>query len=276
MTTHKPMTPEEIERVWHLWLTTGEMPKYVHRPWFSSNRLKPLFRQMPAEPRCTICYYPFDGMGGTIMRTAFNIKPSKLNPNLCNLCEQFAHEFKGGTEIELTMLFADVRGSTGLAERMNPTEFSRLINRFYKVTTRVLFQHNALVEKMIGDAVTGFFTPGFSKSGHAKSAVVAAREIMRATEQLPNTDPWIPIGIGVHTGEAYVGAVDSEAGEADIVVLGDTANTGARFASAAKAGEILISQATAQQAELDTKELEMRHLELKGRSEPMDVWVLKP
>lgn len=128
---------------------------------------------------------------------------------------------------------------------------------------------------MIGDTVTGFFTPGFSKSGHAKTAIEAARQIIRATGHLPAANPWIPVGIGVHTGRAFVGAVDSEAREADIVVLGDTANTGARLASAAHTGEILISQFTAQEAGFDMDGLEMRHIELKGRSEPMDVWVLK-
>jgi adenylate cyclase len=275
MTSEKLLPQAEIERVWRTYLTTGNVPDHIHRPWFTSNRLRPLFRQMPSEPRCTKCYFPFDGIGGTIMRSVFDIKPSKLNPHLCNLCEQFAKEFKGGAEVDLTILFADIRGSTGLAEKMNPTEFSRLINRFYSATTKVLFNSGALVEKMIGDAVTGFFTPGFAKAGHARTAVEAARKILKATGHRPTGSPWVPVGVGVHTGRAFVGAVNSDAGEADIVVLGDTANTGARLASAAQAGEILISQTTAQEAGFDMDGLEMRHIELKGRSEPMDVWALK-
>jgi adenylate cyclase len=223
-----------------------------------------------------MCYYPFNSIGGTIMRSVFKIKPSKMNPRECNLWEQFANQYRGGTEIDLSILFADVRGSISLAERMNPTEFSHLINRFYKITTRVLSENNAQVEKMIDDAVTGFFTPGFSKADHAKTAVEAAYQIIRATGHLAASNPWIPVGIGVHTGTAYVGAVDSKAGEADIVVLGDTANTGARLASDALTGEILISQSTAQAAGLDIDGLKTRHLRLKGRRKPIDVLVLKP
>jgi len=210
------------------------------------------------------------------MRGIFNIRSSKMNPGLCNICEQFASQFKGGTEIDLTIIFADVRGSTQLAEKMNPTEFSQLINRFFHVTTRILYANNALVEKMIGDAVTGFFTSGFSKGGHAKTAISAARQIIHATEPPHGSTPWVPVGIGIHTGRAYVGAVDTEASESDIVVMGDTANTGARIAAAASSSEILISQVTAREAGLDTVGLELRHLELKGRSQPVDVWVLRP
>jgi adenylate cyclase len=257
-----------IDEAWRIYLTTGDVPDFVGAPWYHAKRLRPLFRHLPADPRCRLCYYPFEGIGGVMMRHVFGVVPSKLNPHLCNLCEEFAEKYKGGAEIELTILFADVRGSTHLAETMKPKEFSQLINRFYNATTKILFDSGALVEKLIGDEVTGFYTPGFSGLDHARVAVEAARAIQTAT------GPWIPVGIGVHTGLAYVGSVNSDSGVTNIAVLGDTANTGARLASAAGAGEALISQATAAAAGLEPSGMEMRRLELKGRSEPIEVWVL--
>jgi adenylate cyclase len=211
---------------------------------------------------------------GAVMRQLFGYVPSRLNPTVCNVCDQFIQKFKGGAEVELSILFADVRGSTHLAESMNPTEFSRLINRFYNAATNVLYKTNALVEKLIGDAVTGFYTPGFSGSDHAQVAVQAAREILHVTGHHHPAGPWIPVGIGVHTGSAYVRAVDSDTGSADIAVFGDTANIGARLAGQASAGEIHISQATAQAAGLDSSGADIRRQMIKGRTEPIDVWVL--
>ncbi len=200
--------------------------------------------------------------------------PSKLNPQLCNECEMFAERFKGGAEVEVSILFADVRGSTPLAEKMNPMEFSSLINRFYHAATKVLFDSNAMVEKLIGDAVTGFYTTGISGHDHARRAVAAAREILQVTGHHAAGGPWIPVGVGVHTGQAYVGTVNADAGVSDIAVLGDTANIGARLAALAGPGEILVSQATAQAAGVDLSGATIRRQNVKGRSEPVDVWVL--
>ena len=209
------------------------------------------------------------------MRHFFGIVPSKLNPHLCNSCEQFAEEYRGGAEIELTILFADVRGSTSLAEKMKSKEFSQLINRFYNAATKILFDTGALVEKLIGDEVTGFYTPGFSGPNHARVAIEAAQAILAATGHHLPSGPWIPVGIGIHTGLAYVGSVSSDSGVTNIAVLGDTANTGARLASSAGAGEIYISQAAGVAAGLDPSGMDVRRLELKGRSEPVDVWVMR-
>src|SRR5512145_854050 len=115
-----------IEEAWRIYLTTGDVPDFVGAPWYHAKRLRSLFRQLPADPRCRLCYYPFEGIGGVMMRHVFGVVPSRLNRHVCNLCEEFAQKYKGGAEIELTILFADVRGSTRLAEKMKPKEFSQL------------------------------------------------------------------------------------------------------------------------------------------------------
>jgi adenylate cyclase len=263
-----------ITKVWREYLNTGDMPDYIPVPWYLTKRFQDLYRQLPDNPRCRLCHIPFEGVGGTILRHALKFAPSRLNPHICNYCDEFIQNYKGGAEVELSILFADVRGSTQLAEKMSPTEYSQIINRFYNVTTKVLFDSGALVEKLIGDAATGFYTHGIAGHNHAQIAVRSAREILRVTGHHPSAEPWVPVGIGVHTGMAYVGAVHTDTGASDITVLGDTANIGARLASMADPGEIVISQATAHAAGLEPAGIEIRRPILKGRTEPIEVWVL--
>ncbi len=197
-----------------------------------------------------------------------------MNPQLCNVCERFANKFRGGTELEVSMLFADVRGSTSLAEGIRPAEFSQQINRFYRAATNVLFHTNAFVEKLIGDEVAGFYAPGFAGPEHARVAVDAARRILKATGHDDPAGPWIPVGVGVHTGVAYIGSVEVAEGISDIALLGDAVNTTARLASKAGPGEVVISEATRTAAGLAQEGMQSRQFNLKGKSEIVDAWVL--
>jgi adenylate cyclase len=273
MDKHPEQDPE-IEAVWREYLTTGGIPKHYHQPWHEHKFLRPLVRHLPNNPRCRICYYPFEGIGGWLSKTLIGLEPSKMNPQVCNVCERFANRFQGGTELEVSMLFADVRGSTSLAEGIRPAEFSQQINRFYKAATNVLFDTNAFVEKLIGDEVVGFYVPGFAGAHHAHVAVEAAKKILEATGHKDPSGPWIPVGIGVHTGIAYVGSVEVAEGMSDIALLGDAVNTTARLASQAGPGEVVISEATRVAADLEPQGMQSRQFSLKGKSEVVDAWVL--
>jgi len=259
-------TPEAVEHLWRTYLTTGEFE--------NERRQRQLFRLLPGTPRCKICYAPFGGVGSIFVRTIYGKHPSNLNPHLCNRCEQFAHQYQGGAEIELSLLFADVRGSTALAETMNPTQYSQLINRFYKATTQVMVNSDALIDKIIGDQAAGIYVPGFAGAEHARRAIDAAQEILQVTGHLDEAGPWIKLGIGVHTGVAFVGSLGSEQGATDITVLGDAANTAARLSSAAGIGEILITEPALSASGLQAGDLEKRTLVLKGKRDPLSVWVL--
>jgi adenylate cyclase len=198
---------------------------------------------------------------------------SRYNPRFCEKCKVFAHP--GGAEVPLTMLFADVRGSTTLAERMSAREFSQLINRFYKIATHVLIQTDAMVDRLLRDEAIGLYVPGLAGPGHPRKAVEAARELLRLTGHNDARGPWLPVGVGVHTGPAYVGVVGSEESTADFTALGDNVNITARLASQAGAGEILVSDASCSAAGLNLQGLEHRQLELKGKSESIGVYVLR-
>ena len=255
-----------VEQLWRTYLTTGDFER--------ERRQRHVFRALPGNPRCKNCYAPFSGVGGMVVRVLYGKQPSRLNPQMCNVCEVFAAQYQGGAEIELSLLFADVRGSTNLAEGMTPMEYSKLINRFYVTATQVMVQTDALIDKIIGDQVAAMYVPGFTGPAHARRAVAAAQQILRATGHGRDGGPWIPLGVGVHTGTAFVGSVGVEGGTSDITVLGDPPNTAARLSSSAGAGEILISDAAYREADLRLSGLERRPLILKGKSEPVLAHVL--
>ena len=98
-----------------------------------------------------------------------------------------------------------------------------------------------------------------------------ARELLVQTGHADG-EPWVPVGIGVHTGVSFVGYI-GEGDALDFTALGDTVNTAARLTSIAKTGEIVLSHATAVAAGLDTSGLERRMLELRGREQTVDAWV---
>jgi adenylate cyclase len=189
---------------------------------------------------------------------------------------EFCHKYPGGTELEISMLFVDVRGSTKLAEGMRAAEFSGLMNSFYKQATSVLIKTNAFIDKLVGDEVIGLYFPLFAGKNHASMATQAARELLRAMQHGGEASQALPIGIGVHTGVAFVGTVSGIEGSVeDVTALGDNVNITARLAAHAGAGEALISEAAYAAAGLNIKNMEQRQLELKGKSEPVHVRVLK-
>jgi adenylate cyclase len=257
-----PETTSEQE--WYRLLTDGEAVSRLSR------RLQAL---LPSSPRCKLCAGPFKGLGGALMHI-MGRDQSRFNPRFCAKCDQFEHP--GGAEVVLTMLFADVRGSTALAENMSPIEFSRLINRFYVVATDVLVRTDALVDRLMGDEVIGLYIPGFAGREHPRRAIEAGKDLLNATGHRSADGPWLPVGVGIHTGAAFVGVVGGEEGTPqDFTALGDNVNITARLASNANPGEVLISDAAYKASGLDLGDLEYRQLELKGKEAPTSVRVLR-
>ncbi|MGO8920778.1 MAG: adenylate/guanylate cyclase domain-containing protein [Stellaceae bacterium] len=258
------MAQGQSEEIWRA-IAMGEVPR---ARW---GRLA--FKFLPSNPRCKMCNAPFRGIGAPLMRL-IGKRPARQNPRFCAFCERVTREHPGGAEVEMSLLFADVRGSTALAEHSSPTEFARLMNRFYNAATRVLIDTDALIDKLVGDEVVAHYLPGFAGPAHAKQAIMAARRLLAETGHGRPGGPWLPIGIGVHTGTAYFGNVGSRETFTDVTALGDAVNVTARLSSLAQGGEILASAAACDAAQLDLSGLERRKLDLKGHSQPIDaiVW----
>ncbi|MEN8133155.1 MAG: adenylate/guanylate cyclase domain-containing protein [Pseudomonadota bacterium] len=268
-------TDDFAREAWRSYLTTGKPPKGVRQPWFENPRFRPFFRVLPRDPRCQLCYIPFKGVGGVLARHVLGVTPSPLNPRLCNACERFAEKFLGGVEMEASVLFADIRGSTALAEQLGPAEFSNLVHRFYGAAVKPLIAQNALIQNFMGDGLISFFVPAFSGPNHAKAAIEAGRGILHATGNKKGQTPWILVGVGVNTGEAYIGSVRVDDGRTDIPVLGDTVNTAARLCSEAAGGELFVSKRAGSVSGLAFDQYELRQIMLKGKQDSVEAWVVE-
>jgi adenylate cyclase len=233
-------------------------------------RQRRFWRMLPGTPRCELCHGPLAGPLMPVFRL-MGKTPWRNNPHYCRWCFRSIVKNRGGAEIETTLLFADVRGSTEIAERLSPQVFRQLMGRFFEVASDVLVSHEAIVDKFVGDEVVAIFIPALT-GNHAAQAVDAGLGLLRATGHPDH--PWLPIGVGVNTGIAYVGAMGS--GEnVEMTAMGDAVNVAARLGGSAGGGELLVSGATAAAAGIEQQPAERRRLTLRGKSEPTDVLVLR-
>ncbi len=236
-----------------------------------ARRLRRLWRMLPSGPRCKICTSPFEPPFGPVLRLVGKGRwPG--NPKYCGGCFKDLYAHREGAEIECTLFFADIRGSTGLAETMRPNEYRALLDRFYATSAEVLVAHEAVVDKFVGDEVVGIFVPALTGGAHAQRAIEAGIALLRATGN-DGGKPSVPIGIGVNTGTAYVGAVGT-AEHVEFTALGDAVNVTARLASVAGPGELLVTEAAAQAAAIPVQGFEHRQLDLRGKSAATDVVVI--
>ena len=250
------LAPEER---WKRLLTDGHPPLRMAQI---------MMRFVPAPPRCKLCFNPFGGFMGRVLRLV-GFVPSRKNPNFCSRCCDMLPP--GGAEVDIGVLFADVRGSTGLAEGRSASEFALLLNRFYATATDVLVRHDAIIDKLIGDEIMALFVPGFAGTDYRRRAAEAARALLEAVGYGSAEGPWLNVGVGVNAGVAYVGNV----GEAviDFTALGDAVNVAARLQANAASGEaVLSSEVRAAGADLFPT-AQRRVLAVKGREEPVEVFV---
>ncbi len=253
-----------IESMWREMLTNRESPLY---------KKGRIFKHVPGDPRCRLCRIPLGGFAGPVLKLT-GLRPARYNPHFCNACEVWATSHPGGAVIDLTVLFADVRGSTGLAEEMGPVAFAELMQRFYRVSNNVFTTSDAFIDTPVGDEVRAFYFPVFT-ADHATAGLRTAQELLLATGHGDAGGPWIPIGVGLHTGQAYVGTVGVAGTEGyDLTVLGDVANVTGRLASLARQGEILASENAYLLAGIDLGDPARRTIELRGRTAPLDVRVI--
>jgi adenylate cyclase len=229
-------------------------------------RARHVFRALPSEPRCKLCNNPFGGVGGRVLRVA-GFRPSRKNPNLCTRCCDSLPA--GGAEVDIAVLFADIRGSTGLGEQTVATDFAALLNRFYATATQTLMRHDAVIDKLIGDEVMAFFVRGITGTDYRRHAVEAGLDLLRAVGYGTDSGPWLELGVAVNAGVAYVGNVG--AGVVDFTALGDPVNVAARMQESAAAGELLVADGV--DAELGAG-APRRTLTVRGREQPVEAVVL--
>jgi adenylate cyclase len=229
-----------------------------------------LFQWLPSNPRCPVCRAPYGLPFGPIVHL-LGYGRSKRYPQLCNPCfSQMLHN-RGGAEVPITVLFADVRGSTGMAERSSASDFSALLARFYAQVTEAVRAEGGIIDKFLGDGVMALFVPSFTERQHATRGLNAARRILREAE--------LPIGIGVNTGLAYTGFLGPSEEVSGFSAVGDAVNVAHRLGEAAGVGELIVGGDEASFSEPPSADAgeswEVRELQVKGRDEPVRAWTIR-
>jgi len=227
-----------------------------------------VWRAVPSAPRCKVCSSPFGGVGGAVVRR-IGWARSRKNPNVCvRCCDQMP---PGGAEVDVAVLFADVRGSTTIGEKIGAREFAELLNRFYATATEVILRHDGLIDKLIGDEAMALFIPGVAGPAYRRHALAAARELLQEAGYGSPGGAWLPLGVGLNAGEAYVGNVGSAV--VDFTALGDAVNVAARLQGDAGPGELIVSADLLDDLESELPRAERRELDARGRGEAVPVLV---
>ena len=164
------------------------------------------------------------------------------------------------------MLFADVRGYTSLTETMAAADVPAVVNRFYTTASAALLANGGLLAQIAGDQVMALFVPGLAGKHYQAQAAEGGLELLRKVE-------FLEIGVGVASGDQFVGNVGG-GGYKDFTSVGDVTNTAARLTAKAAAGELLVDAATYEAVAGRHPEAERRTLELKGKAEPVEAYVL--
>jgi adenylate cyclase len=233
--------------------------------------MRRVMRALPSNPRCKLCLAPFKGPGGRIVRFA-GFYPSRKNPNYCNAC--FEEGPESGEELNIGVLFADIRGYTTLSETRPPEEVRALLARFYDAATNVLIAADAVIDKLYGDEVIALFLPFLIKEDQVVPRMVSAAEaLLDAVGYGSREGAWCPLGAGLDAGTAYVGNVG--AGEVkDFTAIGDVVNTASRLQGAAHAGEIVMSSRVYEHVRADYPRARQATFELKGKSQPEEAYIV--
>jgi adenylate cyclase len=182
----------------------------------------------------------------------------------------------GGANQTITVLFADIRGFTRLSEHANPEKVVHLLNKYFSAMTDIIFAHGGTLDKYLGDGLMALFgapTATPQDATNALNAAVAMQRRVISINQELRAEGFneIGIGIGLHTGEATVGYIGSER-RSEYTAIGDTVNTAARLESNSKAGQILLSDATARAATSRYTLKERDPIFVKNRAQPVPLF----
>lgn len=184
----------------------------------------------------------------------------------------------GGKKANLTVLFSDIRGFTSMSENMTAEEVSLILNEYFSEMEPIISKYNGVINKFIGDAVMAIFGEPIQDINHAQNAVKCAFEMLKKVEQLRNKwlsegKPKIEIGVGINTGEAFVGNIGSEK-RLEYTVIGDTVNLASRIEGYNKVYKtnLLISSSTYSNVSDIVDVIKIADVVIRGKSKKMDIY----
>jgi adenylate cyclase len=227
------------------------------------------WQRIPSSPRCKVCAAPFHGLGRVATALIMH-GPSQKNPLLCNLCFGQLRQHPGGAELDISVLFADVRGSTAIAERLPAPEYRRLLQRLYVIATKAIERNSGIVDKFLGDGVMALFVPFLTGEDHAGRAIAAGLELLDEADRSELRAAGVRVGAGIHAGRAFVGVMGTD-DRLDFTALGDTVNVAARLGSLAGPGQLLVGSQSWDGGTRTAQVADRRSVQVSGRSEPLEI-----
>ena len=184
----------------------------------------------------------------------------------------------GGKKAEVTVLFSDIRGFTSMSEKMSAEEVTEILNEYFSEMEPIVKKYNGIINKFIGDAIMAIFGEPIQDENHASNAVKCGYEMLKKVEELDKKwenegKPKIEIGIGINTGEAFVGNIGSE-NRMEYTVIGDTVNLASRLESYNKTfnSKMLISSTTYDVSKEIIEARKISDVEVRGKAEKLDVY----
>ncbi len=178
----------------------------------------------------------------------------------------------GGTEREVTSMFADIRGFTAMAEKMTPHQVITFLNHYFGDMTDLIFAHEGTLDKYVGDALFALWGSPLPDKDHAYKAVKCALAIQEKLKTQHRKDiPPINLGIGICSGPAVVGNMGSKQRQ-EFTAIGDTINTSSRLSGTASGGQIMITESTYKMIKGRVEVKQLEPLKVKGKEKPLIVY----
>ncbi|MDN5859865.1 MAG: adenylate/guanylate cyclase domain-containing protein [Pseudonocardia sp.] len=180
----------------------------------------------------------------------------------------------GGAVVEVTAVFADLRGFTTFSEQSSPEEIVVMLNRYFEIATAAILAEGGTVVQFVGDAMMALFNAPARQPDHPVRAARAALRLQAQTEIVAAQRPgWPRFRVGINTGPALVGNIGSAALR-NFNAMGDAVNVAARLETEARPGQVVIGDATRRCLPPDVLVEPLGPLTLKGRREPVDAFRL--
>lgn len=184
----------------------------------------------------------------------------------------------GGKRANVTVLFADIRGFTSMSEKMTAEEVSMILNEYFAVVEPIITKYNGVINKFIGDAVMAIFGEPIQDKNHSINAVKCANEMLLRVDELQEKwlsegKPKIEIGVGINTGEAFVGNIGSEI-RLEYTVIGDMVNLASRIESYNKVYKtrFLISSTTYEKVRDIADVIKISEVTIRGKAKKLDIY----
>lgn len=192
--------------------------------------------------------------------------------------EDIDNVYLGGKRANITVLFADIRNFTAISENMSPDTVSNILNEYFGALVPIIEENNGVLNKFVGDAMLVIFGEPKKSDSHALDAVRCGIRMLRKVKYLQEKwldegKPKIEIGIGISTGEAYIGNVGSK-NRLEYTVLGDTVNTASRIENYNKVYKtnFLISESTYQKVKSSVDVITIKNVAIKGKTSKINLY----